>query len=1544
MTSDLRDPTAAVTSPLEVGRILAGTRLVILGGTGFLGKVFWCLLLDRFPDIGKIFLMTRSSDVQSSEERFWANVATSEALLPLRQRYGDGFQAFLKEKIVPIDGDMGREHCGVSAEVIRELKGTIDAVVNVAGVVDFNPPLDEALDANAFGSQNLVALARALGDAPLFHTSTCYVCGDREGAIDETDPVQAPFPRCAELGVDVWDPDREIAECLELIAQAKHRAQDAFRVSEFTEQAKANLERRHEPQHGASFAAEFDTVKRKFVAERLVESGVDRATHWGWPNIYTYTKSIGEQIVARSGLTFTIVRPACCETCIEFPFPGWNEGIGTSAPITFLIMKGQMMIPAQLTTLDFIPTDMVCAGMVLALAELLEGRAKPVYQLGASDVNPITAARLGELVGLYKRRHFQKKSTGNPWLNFVQGHIEPSMVDRTTFERFSSPAIAAASRGLAGVLKAAPALRPAAKFLESVASQEDKIAHILTLFAPFTMSNKGPFSAANTRAAYARLSPEDQAKLPWAPEKIDWADWMHNISLPGMEKYVLPVMEKQLVRKTRPNHAHETVVTLLSEMAERHDLAVALQRLEQDGLTRVTFRDVASRAGALAGRLAQAGVQKGDRVVLSAHNHPDWAIAYFGILRAGGVCVPVDYQIDKSQLRNIVAESGARILIGDQSVIDNVSDLGLAAMDLHKATEDAPGSSAPAIPVLPGDVASLIYTSGTTGTPKGVQLTHANFVSLIAALAPIFPLGTSDRVMSVLPLHHTFEFACGLLLPFSRGARIVYLDELNGERLAAGLKESRTTAMVGVPALWQLLERRIVAQVKDKGPAAEKVFQWTAELNRLIGKNLGVDAGKLLFKPVHAGLGGHLKYMISGGAALPADTQKLFAGLGLHLAEGYGLTEAAPVLTVSKASPKAPAGQVGKPVPGVELKVSEPDERGVGEILARGPNVMLGYTDKAATDQVLDSQGWLRTGDLGKLDKQGRLSIVGRLKDVIVTSSGENVYPDDVERKLGKVPHIEELALVGISASGGGERIGCLAVPSTDGEAERAERLDQAGRALRDAIAKLPLNEQPAVVHLLEAPLPRTATRKVKRNEAREILERMIAASDTRAEGDGKTSGVRSAIAALRNKDASEIGAGTTLLGDLALDSLMMTELLATLETRYGTLDPEALRGCQTVGDIEDLVSGRRTLLPSRTRQIEGKNRKADEGTVTLRPELQAAGKQLIGHLQDAFYGQAMKPRIYGRAFIPHNRNTIVVSNHASHLDMGFVRHALGTYGEDIVALAAQDYFFEGNGLRRAFLDNFTNLQALDRKKGLRQAERQAAEVIEQGKTTLIFPEGTRSPDGDIHEFKTFVGHLALTYGVDILPIYLGGTREALPKGSMLIPRRREIVARIGPPLCVADLRRMTEGMKPAAAAREVARLARQAVVTLRDGGVLDISSTASAEAAAPEHPLVSVFAELEEKFKPEAVQKPVSYYFTLGSEAQAKWTVCVSSGRCDIKVGKPEGFSADCVLKTSADIFTKIVREAYMPGPADFMSGAIKSSDVALLQTFQEIFQLGAP
>jgi long-chain acyl-CoA synthetase len=1562
---------------LDVSLVLDGARLVVLGGTGFLGKLLLTMLLDRYPEVGRLFVVVRAKGGLGPEERFWRDVATHEVLGPLRRTHGERFEAFLREKVQPIDGDMGRPRCGIDESVVRELRGTIDAVVNLAGVIDFNPSLDDALDANAFGAQNLVDLARALEDVPVLHTSTCYVAGRRKGPIREEDPRVHPFPRADELGAQLWDPQREIAECLDLVKQANHRCDDAFRQSEFQQRANENLLRRGEPAHGPAYDRELARVKRRFVIERLVEAGIDRATHWGWPNIYTYTKALGEQVIAESGLEFAIARPAICESTIAFPFPSYNEGVNASAPILYFIMKGQPHILAQHVPLDLIPADQVVAGMILALVELLEGTAKPVYHFGASDSNPCTAQRFGELVGLYKRKHYQRKG-GNYLLNALQARFEPTFVDRAGFDRVGAPAIASAARGVAKLVKQKmPALAPAAAALEGVARNQARVAEILTLFEPFDTRVNGPFDCSNVRGASARLSDEDRAKLPWAPEAIDWADWMMNVHMPAIEKRIMPEIDERLRRKPAALAAHRTLVTLVDEMAERHDLALALQLRTDEGLTRTTFRDVRAGSMAVAARLAALGVAKGDRVALSARNHPDWPVAFFGIVRAGATAVPIDPGLDAASWSNVLAESGARVVVWNGTVEAAaevaVAHPALAQLDLHDAT--ATGGSADvlparrptggsadvlparrptrgsadvlparrppdgaafegAVPVDPDDVASLLFTSGTTGRPKGVMLTHANFTSLIAALGPVFPLGARDVVLSVLPLHHTFEFTCGMLLPFSRGARVVYLHELTGDELSRGLQASRATAMIGVPALWQLLERRILQEVSAHGPVARAAFDAAGEANRWLATNVGLDVGRVLFGPVHAKLGGRVKWLISGGAALPRETQERFAGLGLALTSGYGLTEAAPVLTVSRPGKRLEPG-VGKPVPGVEVKIASPDDRGIGEVVARGPNVMVGYTDAEATRRTIDAEGWLHTGDLGRFDAKGRLEIVGRRKDVVVSATGENVYPDDVETRLGEVPHVAELAVVGVETRAG-EQLACLAVPAPSDRA-------LARVALRDAIAALPFGQRPSIVHLYEAALPRTATQKVKRDEVRAIIERLMAASVRDADGVGSTpsSGVRQAIAAVRGSALEEVSASAVLVGELGLDSLAMTELLEALEGRFGSIDPQRLQACATVADVEALVVGDAAPQPPARQDEE------DVPDLVLPEPVQALGKAVLGRLQHVFYGEVMKPRVFGRAHIPHNRNVIVVANHASHLDMGFVRFALGRYGESIVSLAAQDYFFEGRssslgGIKRAFFENFTNLQAFDRRASVRQALRQASEVIERGKTVLVFPEGTRSESGAIQPFKPMVGHLALVHGVDILPVFLGGTHASLPKGAA-VPRKREIVARIGPPLCIADLRRVTEGMAPADAAREVARIAREAVVALSEGQVLDVSKASRGADLSPEreHPLVKLFGELESRFRAGELEKQVSYYVSLGNDELAKWTVRVDGTGCEVRPGKPEGGQADCVLKTSPEIFAKIVRESYVPSPADFVSGAVKSNDVGLLMTFQKVFQL---
>jgi long-chain acyl-CoA synthetase len=1598
---------------LDLLKAFAGRRFVVVGGTGFLGKVFWAMLLDRFPEVGHLYLLVRPKAGLGAEARFWKEIASSEMMRPLRERYGADYEAFLRQRVTPIAGDIAQLYCGLNPQLREELKGSIAAVINAAGVVEFDPPLDLALEVNAFGVQNLVSLARDLGDCPVFHTSTCFVAGSRTGFVEEQNPLDYPFPRADSLERSHWDADREISECLDVIRQAKQRADDAFRQSHFVDVAKRQLEEKGAPGYGESLDNEVAKVRRKYVEERLAEMGKERALFWGWPNTYTYTKSLGEQIVASSGLPFTIGRPAIIESTVSFPFAGWNEGINTSAPLIYALRSGQPQLPGSDHNLDIIPCDMVAGGMLMSIAELIEGTAPAVYHYGSSDTNPVTMARIFELTGLYKRHYYQKNQSSGKLLSFIQAHYEGSLLSSARFNQAGPKALANATHKLAEVtdgLARGPVrslLSPVARGLASFSKKQSKIADILACFAPFTADFDYTFRCDHTRAAYARLGAEDRRRVLWAPESLDWRQWFLEVHVPALETWVFPELEQKLKKKLVAPGRHETLVSLLDEMAARMERGVGLGLAAEDGMHRVSYREWQTRARAVSDRLQALGVAPGDRVALAAQNHPDWAIAFFGIQYAGATAVPLDANVELAACQVLLRASRARVLMADAKVRDRLeselarevvfADLaggsasaqvlaqaGLASgaaespLPAERAATAAPAASngagqhasAPVLPdaaerarrPVPQDVAVLIYTSGTTDTPKGVMLSHYNLTSLVASLAPLFPLEHDDRLLSVLPLHHTFELTCGLLLPLSRGARVVYLDSVNRERMTQTLREANITAMVGVPALWESLERQIHARIEERGPIAGKAFEFALSVSRALGDRLGLDAGRLLFGPVHASLGGQLRLLVSGGAALPASTHKLFAGLGLHLAEGYGLTEASPVVSVARAGAGSKPGHVGQAVPGVEIRIDTPDAEGVGEVLVRGPNVMLGYSDNVAeTAAVLGADGWLRTGDLGRLDRKQQLSIVGRQKDVIVPTNGENVYPDDVEAKLGALADVEELVVLGVDNGQGREVVALVAVarkaslpkpgdaPLADEDALTLQA--RARKSLDEACSRLPASMRPAIVRLLPTALPRTPTRKVKRREVRRLLERNLAAERAKLALSSSNPSERiedtadqmasAAIGVVCRRSPALLKPEHSLRGDLGFDSLMLLELLVSLEGHLGrAVDSERLAQCQSVADVTQLVreTGAARAAPAASAVIEA----VDKAPLKVPPLVRDAAMHWLGQAQMGFYSNVMSTDVTGQAFIPANRNTLVIANHTSHLDMGLVKYALGGYGRDMVSLAAQDYFFESGRWRRTYFENFTNLMPLSRTGSLRQSLRQAGEQLEQGQVVLLFPEGTRSVDGQLQEFKPLAAHLALNHDVDILPLWLGGAHAALPKGASSI-RGRQLSVRIGPPLVIAELRRLTVGLSNIERTRAVTRLMQRAIEELSRGRHLDTAALTVHDlrgwenATAPDASLSSVFSELPARFVRGSVKAPLSYYFSLGSE---RWTVRVNEDSCRVQPGKTVEV-ADCVLKTSPSMFTRIVRDAYSPSAGEFMSGQIKSNNIQLLMTFQKVFQL---
>jgi len=957
------------------------------------------------------------------------------------------------------------------------------------------------------------------------------------------------------------------------------------------------------------------------------------------------------------------------------------------------------------------------------------------------------------------------------------------------------------------------------------------------MFLPFTVENAYVFRSDNVRALFASIREEERQLLTWSPESFDWYDYWLNIHMPGLKKWVLPTLEEDMRTQPKRIYTYRDLLELFETTTKRHSTRVAM-RIERDGRKeQYTYADLRELAMRAAGFFASNSIKSGDRVMLFSHNAPEWGMTYFGVLKAGATCIPVDPESSTDEIINFARAGEASGIVISTKLKEEHSDLpaklktaGLDAIRLwtfdevfEMPDEKTEGERIALLPqrVTAQTVASLIFTSGTTGRPKGVMLSHRNLTSMVSMLSSVFDMSTKDGVLSVLPLHHTFEFSTGFLTPLSRGAQITYLPELTGEALARAIKNGHVTGMVGVPALWELLHRRIKNRLYENSDWIGKAADTMIQANAWLRDRMSLNLGPIIFYPIHEGLGGRIRYFISGGSALSEKLQKDFQGLGFTILEGYGLTEASPVLTVTRPENRMLTGSVGRPLPGIEVKIADPDASGVGEVIARGPNVMLGYyADEDATRNTLVER-WLYTGDLGRLDDDGNLFLVGRSKEIIVDTNGKNVYPDELEEAYDTSPYVKELSIVGLT-DGIGEKVACLVVADDeyDISLSRAELRRKVEEHFREVSASLPYYKRVKVLHFTDIELPRTATRKVKRAEVITILQ---ALEETEKSGvsevtdrviDAESNWLIGIVANVSNRSRDEVSMNSRL-ADLGFDSLMFVELSAAVENAGGSITaPERLNEVQDLRELAGVVS-KRPGAADRRETAKAAAAADDSDEINVPSFVRVAGNKAADTLQWLFYDRFLDTHYEGQSNIPAHTNFIVAANHCSHLDMGLTKMALGEAGKDMVALAAADYFFD-NKYKRAVMENFTNLVPMERTGALRQSLRHASLFLDRGYNALIFPEGTRSLTGEMAEFKPIIGYLSLHAGVGILPVYLEGTHDAMPKGSSIL-KNRKIGARIGRYVSIEELEEMTQGMPRAESYRLIASRIKHEVENLRD-------------------------------------------------------------------------------------------------------------------------------
>ncbi len=1440
-------------SPTE---IFKGKKIFFIGGTGFVGKVTLSMLLHNFPDIGKVYATVRARDAAESKIRFWTSIVTSPTFDPLREKYGDGFDDFIRSKVVPVNGDVGNEYLGLDEKEAKKIMRDTDIIINGAGNVTFNPPLESALRTNINGSNNIIKLARMMKKPRLVHVSTCFVAGKRSGPIWENEPVVGYFPRKDELVGTVFDVNREVEDCARLSEQARQEADDAVQHAKFREQARSRfIEEGRDPDDEAELKSAIFRERKMWIRERTTELGTERAEYWGWTNIYTYSKSLAEQIIAsQDDIVKVLLRPSIVESSNQYPFPGWNEGFTTTAPLILIALRGQPIIPVnEKLVLDVIPVDMVSGAILAATMNALVDPKPPlVFQASSGDSNPNDMKRIVGLVGLYKRQHFEDKETGNRLTNKLAGMIETQTVKQRTYELASAPMLNKIARRADDLMdRATPRwgggrigniISDLKKTTEGFKESTQATMDAFAMFKPFMIDNDYLYRSDNVRALYSAIREKEKDLLPWYPERLDWYDYWLNLHFPGMRKWVLPTLEEELKAVEKRSYTYKDLIDLFDTSVKRFPTRVAM-RIERDGRKeQYTYEDVNELTLRAAGFFAKNGISANNRVILFSNNMPEWGMTYFGILKAGATAIPIDPASTVDEIAAFAKAGEAAAIVVSPKLAGENPDLNKAlkaaglevavwtfdeVFEIQSETEEAKRNALLPAKIHSNAIASLIFTSGTTGTPKAVMLSHKNFVNMISMLSSVLDMDITDGVLSVLPMHHTFEFSAGFLTPFSNGTQITYLNELTAEDLARTIENSHVTGLVGVPALWEMLHRRIKTRLREKGDWIADLADNVIEFNAWIRDNTPFNLGPIVFFPIHQGMGGQMRYLISGGSALSEKVQKDLHGLGFTVLEGYGLTESSPVLTVARPGNKLLRGSVGKPLPGVEVKIDSPDENGVGEVLARGQNVMVGYyNNDKATDAVLTDR-WLKTGDLGRLDEDGNLFIVGRSKDVIIDSNGKNIYPDEIEDHYSKSAYIKEMSVVGLPDDDGGEKIAALVVPDYEHHIAltRTEVNKQIEQHFREVSAGLAFFKRVKVLHITPFELPRTATRKVKRPEVVEMLQTLEERSKSKtktvvdAKGDDNAVWIRKVVASVSNRPLSDV-VMEDKLADLGFDSLMFVELQAAVEDAGGrVMSPDTLNEVQSVREL--LTAIQRVDKSKKLADEPRVEEKKDDEDIFIPSIVRRVGNAVVDLATDTLYDNVLKTRIEGQANVPQHVNFIVAPNHTSHIDTGLVKKALGKdVAEQTVAVAAADYWFDTK-YKRAYMNNFTTLVPIERTGSLRQSLRHVTQILNDGYNALIFPEGGRQESGQIAEFKPIIGYLSLNQKIGILPIYIWGTYDAFPKGTIL-PKSKSIGAKVGAKvgkfLEFDELKKMTEGVPNTEAYRLIAARVQHEVENMRDG------------------------------------------------------------------------------------------------------------------------------
>lgn len=870
------------------------------------------------------------------------------------------------------------------------------------------------------------------------------------------------------------------------------------------------------------------------------------------------------------------------------------------------------------------------------------------------------------------------------------------------------------------------------------------------------------------------------------------------------------------------------------ESCEKHSGKTAM-RIVGDDSEVYSYADLLKETRAIAYRLAEEKIEFGDRVALIGENHPCWAIAYLGTLFRGAVCVPMDPHGEIETLTNFLENSEAKLAFLSPDVTEKFQQIeeklgrhipsvvwrmenssnGFQKFEDWSATEIPESFIKQETPAKDADMALLMYTSGTTGTPKGVPLTHGNITAELDGIYQVLKLHSEDKMLSLLPLFHVYLQIVNLWVATTYGAEAGFLTEMTPDELSKSLKSFRPTLLATVPRLWYLFHKKIFDAVKEKPKAVQAIFRAMLATNGFMRDTFKVNLGAKMFGQVHESFGNNMRFAITAGSRFDEAVAEDFYKLGFTIIQGYGLTETSGAASATYEKDNR-VGSVGKPFVNAEFKINNPDKDGVGEVLIKGGMVFAGYyKNEQATKEVFTDEGFFRSGDLGKFDKDGNLFIVGRSKDVIVLPNGKNVHPEDLETHYLKSPTVEELAILGVKDEGaraGAEKLVAVVVPdfaylkqhnvSNSKEAVRYD-LDNLGR-------ELPEYQRVREYIVTDEPIPRTSTKKIKRFEIQKKIESGELSADKKLEKkvlqlspedlQMLESNVGRAVVAVLKKNsesAEKIHPSQSLELDLGLDSLGRAEVFAGIEQAFNTeFAGEDAAKALTVKDVIDLTKSHAGNVDENaeistdfnwSQIIRDKSEDLPEIKYVLRD------RTFFPAIAYTVYkGFKLFNRVFmqlevenEKVFDKMKRPFLICPNHQSFLDP-FIISANYPFGifRHIFHVGAS-MFFQGAFMQ--WVAQLLSVVPIDPDTQLMKAMKAGAIGLKNGKVLNIYPEGERAFDGELHEFKKGAAILATELDLPILPVAIDGVYKVWARKSWVI-RPAKVKVRFGEPFYPKDI------------------------------------------------------------------------------------------------------------------------------------------------------------